>query len=63
MQMVMIRKYKRMTVTEVVFCAEDPILSGSVVINSTVRSVGQQTENVDFTDSGFDLEWKIGFDD
>lgn len=57
------RKYERMTVTEVVFCAEDPILSGSIVVNSTVRSVGQQTESVDFTASGFDIEWGIGFED
>ncbi len=38
---------------------EQPILSGSVVTNSTgIETAGQKVENRDFSDTGFNSTWE-----
>ncbi|MBR0500136.1 MAG: hypothetical protein IJJ72_03990 [Bacteroidales bacterium] len=42
---------------EVILQTEGEILAGSIVDNADVRTTGQEVQDIDFSDSGFDYTW------
>ena len=59
------RLYNKMAFTPILLSHEVSLMAASVVENSPIKSTGQHTETVDFSNDnikidGFDTEWGYG---
>lgn len=56
------KMYDAFAIEKIECSARTPLLAASVVNNSIIRSVGQETETVDFSTSDFELDWETNFE-
>ncbi len=56
------KRYQGLKVEVIEFEAGEVFLTGSVAEGITIQAVGQETEEVDFQESGYELEWGTNFE-